>query len=119
MRYSRNTAEKKSSTSKHVDTVNISFGRGNKDETVLPLVIRLGFCDTPTLLFGSVDAQPAETVYLYCDTLKFLTTAIRKDFLLLSAGNKVGKTVLNGKQRSVSVEMRSVFLWVYSVHWVI
>ena len=93
MRYSRNAAERNSSTSKHVDTVNINFGRGNKDERVLLLVMCLGFCDTPSLPFGSFDTQPAGTVYLYCDTLKLLTTAIRKDFSLLSAGLKVGKTV--------------------------
>jgi hypothetical protein len=62
MRYSKNAADRKSSTSKHVDTVNISFGRGNKEMTVLPLVVHLSFGGTPFSPLGSCDVQSAGKV---------------------------------------------------------
>jgi len=62
MRYSKNAADRKSSTSRPVDMISINEGCGNKDEAVLPLVNRTGFSDTPTLPFGSFDGQPVSTV---------------------------------------------------------
>jgi len=62
IRYSRNAADRKSSTSKQVDTVNISFGRGNEDKTVLSLVVHLAFWGTTISPLGGFNTQLAGTV---------------------------------------------------------
>lgn len=61
MRYSRNAADRNSRTSKPVAMISISVGCGNKDDRALSLVNRLGFSDTLTLPFGSLDVQPVST----------------------------------------------------------